>query len=551
MSTTAGAGGSSPPGAGDLPIFTRKATGLVREVSLFNQFIFNAAATSPLGTALVFALFALVLFPQANVYVSFIVALVLGVFVWVTFSLMSAAIPRIGGDYTFNSRVLHPWIGFGGNLCVFVSSAIASGLWAWWFCTQALAPAFLVIGSATNNDTWTSYGNDLSGGNKTIAFLIAIGALLVTSLLAMRGTKTIVRWMTILFLIAAAGFVVDILILLFTSHDSFKSTVDSSVGPGTYQKTVDAGAGSGLYPSEGGHSTKNTIGAIYSMIGITMFTWWGTYLSAEFKGAGQRKRQLITMVGAGLGQGILVLLAMLVFLTTVGRDFFTSALAGNFPAGGGTVGTAGYAYFSSLVADNTVVVIILALAFIGWWLPGLYVNTAMCQRAIFTWSFDGLLPKKAGEVNERTHTPVIAIVVSFLVGVAAAAWVSYSSNFFKIFAVMQLFAYVPIILVGISAVLIKRRRPDLYVGSPAQWRIGGIEVLPVAGALCALVGAFACALVYYFHENLGVTGGYFMAVIIAPFVVFGIALGWWLVARSIRKSEGIDLDLVYKAIPPD
>lgn len=549
MSTSADAGGRPPA---DLPIFTRKATGLVREVSLFDNVVFNATSTSPLGTALVFALFALVLFPSGNPYIAFIIALVLGVFVWVTFALMSAAIPRIGGDYTFNSRILHPWIGFAGNLCVFISSAIASGLWAWWFSTQALAPAFLVIGSVTNSSRWTAYGTDLAGGHKTISFMVAIGALLVTGLLAMRGTKTIVRVMTVLFLIAAVGFVVDILVLLATSHGSVVNHINDAAGAGAYDQTVKAGAGSGFFPGDsGGWSTKNTIGAIYTMIGITMFTWWGTYISAEFKGAGQRKRQLIGMLGSGLGQGIIVLLAMLIFLSKTGYDFFTSALLGNFSAGGGTVGSAGYAYFSALIVGHKALVILLALSFIGWWLPGLYINTAMTQRATFTWAFDGLLPKRFGQANERTHTPLLAIAVAFLVGVVAAAWVSYSSNFFRIFAVMQLFAYIPVLLVGISAVVMKRRRPDLYVGSPAQWRLGGVEVLPVVGAICALVGAFAIALVLYFHVNLGLTGAYYVGLIVGPFGVAAIALVWWLAARSFQAQRGIDLDLAYKAIPPD
>jgi hypothetical protein len=124
-------------------------------------------------------------------------------------------------------------------------------------------------------------------------------------------------------------------------------------------------------------------------------------------------------------------------------------------------------------------------------------------------------------------------------------------NFFKIFAVMQLFAYIPIVLVGISAIVIVRRRRDLYEGSPAQWRIGGVEVLPVAGVVCTLVGAFSIALVLWFHTNLGVVGQYYDWVIAAPFIVFAVAGIWWLAARSIRRGEGVDLDLVYKAIPPD
>ena len=554
MSTAADTGGAPASGASGLPIFTRKSTGLVREVSLFDQLVFNATATSPLGTVLVFGLFALVLFPRANPYIALIVALLLGVFVWTTFALLSAAIPRIGGDYTFNSRILHPVIGFAGNLCAFVSAAIAAGLWAWWLANQALSPAFGVIGDVTHTKTFQRWSADFAGTpHNTAAFVTAIIALAITSVLALMGTRVIVRVMTALFLIAAAAFVVDMLILLFTTHASFTSHVDHALGAGTYQKTVAKGHGAGIYPSEGGYSGKETIGAIYTMISVTLFTWWGTYLSAEFKGAGQRKRQLWSMVGAGLGQGLIVLFAMVVFLTTVGHSFFASALSGNFP-GSGTIYTAGYAYFSALVASNKVLVTILALAFVGWWLPGLYINTAMCQRAIFTWSFDGLLPKRFGEVNERTHTPVLAILISFAAAVGAAAWVSYTHNvsdFFKIFAVMQLFAYIPVMLVGVSALVMKWRRPDLYEGSPAQWKLAGVEVLPVAGLMCALVGAFSIGLIMYFHKNIGITGTYYTLMIVSPFVVLGVALVWWLAARSVRKSEGIDLALVYKAIPPD
>lgn len=551
VSSAEGVGPSRPAG-GDLPIFTRNATGLVREVSLPHQLLFNATSTSPLGTAIVFGLFALILFPRANIYVATALALAGGVFAWVTIALLSAAIPRIGGDYTINSRVLHPAVGFAGNLSVYVSTAIAAGLAAVWFGTQALSPVFLVIGSVTHSHTMNTWGTYLAGNHHFVAWLLALLALLINSVLAALGTRLLIRVMNALFLIAALGFVIDFLILLFTSHGSFVHTVDGAAGAGTYDKVVAAGHQAGLATGGVGHSTKSTVGAIYSMIGVTLFVWWGTYLSAEFRGAGQRKRQLTTMLGAGLGQGLLVLLGLFIFLRTVGHDFFASALAGNYSQGGGTVGTAGYAYFSALVAGNTAAVIFLALLFIGWWLPLLNVNLAMTQRAVFTWSFDGLLPSSFGRVSARWHTPIAAIATSFVTGAGCAAWVAWGGpNFFKIFAIMQFFAYIPIVLFGLSALIMRRRRADLYVGSPAQWRIGGVDVLPLAGLGATLWGLFAIFLVFYFHKNLGLVGGYYTATYIAPFVVWAAAVLWWYTARTVRRREGIDLDLAYRAIPPD
>ena len=56
-----------------------------------------------------------------------------------------------------------------------------------------------------------------------------------------------------------------------------------------------------LYPSKGGYSTHNTIGAVYYALTITIYVYWGAYLSAEFKGGGRRKRQLTAMWTAGIG----------------------------------------------------------------------------------------------------------------------------------------------------------------------------------------------------------------------------------------------------------
>ena len=65
-------------------------------------------------------------------------------------------------------------------------------------------------------------------------------------------------------------------------------------------------------------------------------------------------------------------------MSTVGYDFFVSAFSGNFEAPGSAgVGSAGYVYFSSLVASNDLLVTLLALAFMGWFLPACYTQAAM------------------------------------------------------------------------------------------------------------------------------------------------------------------------------
>ena len=104
-------------------------------------------------------------------------------------------------------------------------------------------------------------------------------------------------------------------------------------------------------------------------------------------------------------------------------------------------------------------------------------------------------------------------------------------------------------LVGITAIIIKRRRPDLYKGSSAEWRLGGVEVLPIFGAVCAIVGASAIFLLFYFADNLGLAKTKETGVYLVGMFVLGAV--WWTVARAVRRTQGVDLDLVYKTIPPD
>jgi amino acid transporter len=531
-------------------LFSRKATGLVRDVSLVQMIAYNASSTNPLGQGLVSFTIGLVVFPRANPYIALLVTTVLCLFVWTAFALLTAAIPRVGGDYTINTRILSPGLALGANLAQALSALAGAVIVSWAVGTLALSPALTVIGTVTHSNTFVNWGNDLSTAHHTTNLIVSLVVLGVLSVLSVIGTRVVVRAMTVLFFIAVVGLLLSVIITLFTSHSSFVHTVDSQVGPGTYAKTVAAGAKSGLYPDHGGYSTSATIGCCYYAFLVLIYVFWGTYMSAEFKGAGQRRRQLIAMNSTGLWCFVSLVVLIFLFTHVVGYNFFVSSLAGNFSGvGNGAVGAAGYVYFSALVASSSVLVVIIALSFVGWFLPSVYINLSMPQRAILTWALDGLLPRRLGAVNNRTHTPVIAMTVCFIICIPISALLSYSSNFIAILGVTSLFSYFSIVLVGVSAAVVKWRRPDLYRGSPAEWRLAGVEVLPIAGAGCALVGAFAVFLVLYYHGNLGIK--YFHAMEIAAVAVLAFGFLWFFLARAARSSQGLDLGANYRAIPPD
>ena len=156
MSDTTSVGGEASGGSAEaqVPIFSRNATGLVRQVSLLQQIVFNLASSNALGLGLVFFLSVVVLFPKANIYVAMIIAGIGAFFVWTTFALLTSAIPRVGGDYTINSRVMPPWIALGGNIGSFMGGLFGIPIFGYFMATLALSPALAVIGGVSDRAPW-------------------------------------------------------------------------------------------------------------------------------------------------------------------------------------------------------------------------------------------------------------------------------------------------------------------------------------------------------------------------------------------------------------
>src|SRR5439155_8658475 len=92
--------------------FIREATGLVREFGLLDAMAINLFAAAPISAIAFIPLLVSALFPGANIYGVLSVGAVLGVFNGLVYGLLSAAMPRAGGDYVYNGRILHPAVGF-------------------------------------------------------------------------------------------------------------------------------------------------------------------------------------------------------------------------------------------------------------------------------------------------------------------------------------------------------------------------------------------------------------------------------------------------------
>ena len=531
-------------------IFTRKATGLVREVRLADMFAFNASAATPIGLFLALNLFVVfAAFPGANLILDLVICGVLLPLVWVTFSLMGAALPGVGGDYLYGSRILHPIAGLFSNLGVYTGAILSVGLSSWAFVQLGLAPVLTTVGVVTDRSGWINAGHTV--GSRGWTFAIGAMALLVITALSVSGTKKVARTMAWAYFIALGSTVVSLVILLLTSHHHFVATINHLSASythesNTYSATIAAGAKNGLrYPNHGGYSGASTLGALFPLILGLNSTFYGIYLAGEMKGAGKRSRQLIAQTGSGYFQLVLTLVGAGIFISAAGYDFVAAASNGGF----GVPASPYFTFFASAMAGGTVLPLILGCTFLLAVPPVLYANMALCQRVPFALAFDGLLPKRLAKVNARTHTPVTAIVITSVIGLGCLYFAAYTKTFITVVTYTGLCGFACFVVVGISAAAMKWRRPELYYGSSAEWRVAGIDVLPVLGAGLAALGLLLYYLVFRFHATLGIKN---LATAIEVLVGLGaLAVALYLGAKAGQRRAGIDIDLAYKTIPSD
>jgi hypothetical protein len=103
------------------------------------------------------------------------------------------------------------------------------------------------------------------------------------------------------------------------------------------------------------------------------------------------------------------------------------------------------------------------------------------------------------------------------------------------------------ILLGISAVLLPYRRPEVWRASATTARFLGIPIVALAGGLASvlLAGIF---FIYMHYPELGIDKGHFFR---DCAIVLGAALLTFFIARTARLRQGVDVDKLAMEIPPE
>lgn len=536
-------------------IFVRQSSGLVREASVLDALIFNAVFSAPVGATLAFGIFyALGTSPGADIVLALVIAFLVNIPVCIMMSMMASAMPRVGGDYVWISRILHPAVAVFSNLSAAVSAMIGAAFWARSFAVLAVGPTLAVLGAVTSNSGLINAGNAVSGTNAVgqwWTFGLGFALIIILAVAMSSGTKWSFRVQNICWIIASIGTFLAFIALLIGSRSDFTAHFNAFAQPYThsansYQAIQNAAAKAG-FTFTGGHLFSATIPVIAIIMTFMMWNWWSAYIAGELKSAGKLRRQLSVMLGALVWDSLFLIIGVLLLYRSAGEQFTASI---NYLTGTPSYVLPVLPYYNlmaSIAANNSVFALLIALSFLFWNLPAMFPNTFMPVRTIFAWAFDRILPSKLSEVSERTHAPIPAIIVASIIVLGILIWSVLSISFFTLLSLGVLAGVVTILAVSVAAIAFPFRRPELYRNSPANVSIAGIPVLPIVAVL-SIVVMVALAYVVLSYPQLGIVpwqGFAFMG----SLVVLGLLI--FFIARGVRSTQGINLDLIYRELPPE
>lgn len=544
----------APPSGG---FFVRQSSGLVREASAVDAAIFNAVFSAPVGATLAFGIFyALGAFPGASLLQALAIAVLINIPICVMMSMMAAAMPRTGGDYVWISRILHPALAVASNFSAAISALIGAAFWARSFAVLVLGPALSVLGAVLESGALMQAGNTVSasqGAGQWWTLLLGTALLAVVATAMALGTKAAFRIQNVCWIIASAGTFLAFVALLSGSRPEFIAHFNRFAQPFTgrvdsYQAFQQAAAQAGYAPAAG-HSFSATLPVVAVLMTFMMWNWWSVYIAGELKSAGKFGRQLGIMLGALFWDALFMGAGILLLFRSAGEEFIGAI---NFLAMQGTGYTLPvppyYNLMASLSAASGLFAVLIAVSFLFWNLPAMFPNTFMPVRTLFAWSLDGILPSWFSEVNERTHTPVRAILSAALIVLGILVWSVASTSFFTLLSMGVLAGVVTVTLVSVAALVFPFRRPELFRNSPAALYVGRIPVLPVMAAVSLAIMA-ALAYLVLTYPQLGIPSASVGFVFMASLVAAGLII--FFVARKVRSSQGMNLDLIYRELPPD
>jgi amino acid transporter len=527
-------------------VFIRDATGVVRAISPLNASIVSFLIINwGLGLSLAFVVTPTVL-PGANIGLGFLLCIPFIFVNALAYTMLTEAMPRSGGDYVWMSRILNPMFAIGLEFMVTVFQGLFWGSTLPFTSETILGPGIGGIGLISGNPGLVA-ASSYFGTNTGI---ITVGTLIVVLvfIFLVIPLRQYLKIQFALWILGMVSIVLFFVIILSTTHEGFVAAYDSFFRAYnvTYSGTISGAQTAGF--SNPGLVTFGTVTllAIPYLFFVVVGFQWPALIGGELRSP--KKAMLYSSVVAGILTALVEGAAGFLIQDRLGASFL-NAVAFLSSIGAYKAPIPFNPFFVAMTLNPNLAVDVLLLAGLTAWGILLPASGALVYtRVIMAWGFDRSMPAKLADVNERTHTPIVAIAIfCFFLELGVLSTVYAGIIFANVN--MTLILVVLYAFVGLAALLFPYRRKNMFDISPLKNRkIAGVPTIVIIGALNVALFSLLTIFALTYPSLSGPVGTLAFAVMGSMFLL-GIVLSF--ITRAIYKNKGIDTSLAFKEIPPE
>jgi amino acid transporter len=469
--------------------------------------------------------------------------------------MLVSIMPRAGGDYVWQSRILGSGIGFILTITGWVFT-----LWLWapiygsMLAYMVLTPILAIIGGWTGSAGLVNVALWFSG--TTGLFISSLIVIALTFVFISAGMKWYARMQKTAFCIGVFGLLLMVLYLLFGSQSTFiagfnhySSAFLGASGGNVYQSIMDFAAKNSYTPVAWNNMSFT---ACFSLVPMVIFwnLWpnWGSTLYGEVQGASDFKRNFWSMAGGLLITAAMAIILLALFAKTFGWGFYHDL---NFAFASGKSPFPVWPYPALLVAflsKNPIMQLLILLTMSAWffgWCGTLFMSSS---RVVFAAAFDRILPEWISRVDPKTRAPINALLCMCIPAIIVSILYAYLPNFSNLLLDATLGIAVTYLGTTIAAIILPYKEKDLYDSSPVgKYKICGIPWICVGGVIFALFLLWNL----YMWITRAVYGVNNPMSAIFMVVLYALSAIIYFVSKATRRKQGIDLDMVYKNIPVD
>jgi basic amino acid/polyamine antiporter, APA family len=541
--------GTTPSGGAQPRLFARKASGLIREFGFFDSFVFNVIGYA-LGLVLAITpFFAGALFPDASVYLIITFGVILALFNGLAYGMLGAIMPRSGGDYVYNGRVLHPAIGFMANWGFTWSQFLGIGIYTQWTVNYALSISATTVGFSLGSESLLEFGAWITGDWPS--FLISIALLATVVAVQLAGMRFLRRFLNLFFVVALAGTVVTALVFLFNSRDDFVAAFNNFMAQRADMENAYAGI---ITMAQEAGFTQPSLGLGAALLALPLGYWvfigftYSAYIGGEVKEP-QRVQSRAILSALFFGY-FMYMIILFLYYRVVGQEFNNAAAFLEYEAEASPIPVAGVLnFFAGLLTDSSVLNVIMGASFFLWHFLLLFVMFTICVRNIFAWSFDQVMPTGLTQVTAKTRAPWTATIVVAAVA-AILLWASIFTPLFDyIFNYIAIFS-IAFWITSFAAILLPYRKRTMFAGAPdsARRMVGPVPLLTIAGVINLILFSVILYSSFTLPAFAGPVGGWAFAFL---FGIYISGLIIYFISAAIRRRQGTDFNLLYGEIPPE